>query len=162
MRQMLLALIGITLLQSVCILLADDAKHKAILQLTGGIAMVIILLESILSFDYDAYASSLRREQNDVEMTDAAQSETMRLNRLFIEQECRAYILDKASSLGADLTDAAVTLSWDTDGFWYPSAAELTIPAHGERSAALADAVQTDLGISSLSLTWREESGDAS
>lgn len=159
MKQLLLALIGIALLQSICMLLIDDAKQKSIIRFTGGVAMVTMLLGSVLSFDYSAYASMLRSRLHYTEMTDAAQEENQRLNRMFIEKQCSAYILDKAAALGTELSGAAVTLSWNTDGYWYPSAAELTIPHLSKQSQALADVIQTDLGIPLSSQTWREEGG---
>lgn len=159
MKQMLLSLIGIALLQSVCTLLTNDEKHKTILRLAGGIAMVTLLLSSLRSFDYDAYASSLRTSLQATELGDAALKERRKLNRTLIEQECRAYILDKAEALGADLKEASVTLSWNTDGYWYPSAAELKVSENGAYHSGLADVIQTDLGIPLSAQVWREEEG---
>ena len=161
-RQTLFALIGIALLQTVLCLLVEEEKYRSILCISGGLAMILLLLGQVLSFDYNVYASALREQIHTSELTENIRTDNERLNRMFIEQECRAYILDKAYVLEVPMIDAAVSLRWNTDGYWYPCSAELTIPSDGEKNDTLSDAIQTDLGIPLSEQTWIREGNDES
>lgn len=154
---MLLNLIGIAFLQLLAIQLLDTRKQKALVRFAGGTAMAAILLGQVIQFDYDAYASTLRKMMNCSEITENTQEESRRLNRLFIEKECSAYIIEKADALGVTLLEVDVTLSWNTDGYWYPSAAALTVLVPCDHRRELEVWIETDLGIPISSQTWNEE-----
>lgn len=160
MKQLLFGIIGLAILQSVCGLLIEEKNQKFILRFVCGLATVTLLLGCLTSFDFETYASSLREHTQFSGVPETARSDGERLNRMFIENECAAYILNKAASMKAPLSDAAVSLSWNTNGYWYPSGVELTIPCGSERDSALADMITTDLGIPLSSQIWREEGAD--
>ena len=56
-------------------------------------------------------------------------------------------------ALGAPLQGAAVALRWSTEGVWLPASAELTGPYH----AALARAIEAELGIPRSAQVWRTD-----
>lgn len=155
---MLLELVGIALLQSLACLMMDQERFRKLLQLIGGVAITLVLLSRVMTFDFAAYASALR-ESGSLGSWDAktALAENEKLNRRYIEQACAAYILDKAGEMGVPLMDAKVTLAWNTDGYWYPVHAELTVPNGNGYHPTLADTIQTDLGIPLSEQIWREE-----
>ena len=68
---------------------------------------------------------------------------TERLNRLVIEQEYRAYILDKAQTMGEHLEDVSVGVRWDDGGFWVPWGAVYSNAV----SEDFRDTVRNELGI---------------
>ena len=158
MRSLLLELIGIALLQSIVMLFAGNDSTRRIIQLVGGVAMTLLLISGVMRFDYAAYASALWPQQEQgLWNGDLVREENDRLNRLLIEQECAAYILDKARELNVELLDASVGLSWSTNGYWYPSQASLVVPKGAGKSAQLADLIQTELGVPMEAQTWRED-----
>ena len=161
MRILLLRLVGIALLQTIGCILADRDSFRAVIRLAGGIAMIVLLLGSITSVDYDAYAAALRHGELLLQ-DDALQNEKERLDRLYIEQECAAYILKQAQELGVTVSDVHVSLSWCTDGYWYPSAVELDCPNASDPDGALSDRLTSDLGIPRESQCWREEGSSGS
>lgn len=162
MRHLLLQMIGIALLETAGCMLVERKAFRSVIRLAGGAAMTLLLLESVMTFDYQAYASALKSAYDLNLETEQLQSERDRLDRLYIERECAAYILNQAEKLGAAVLDASVSLSWNTDGFWYPTAAELLLPAGEEPSEPLSDVITAELGIAKSAQVWREEGGGGS
>lgn len=158
-KSWLLTMTGVALITTIASFFATSGSMKRVLKLIGGVAMAIALLSPLLKFDFAAYAASLQLYNGSAAWDSTAVEETeKRLNRTIIESECSAYILDKAAQLGVPLTGVQVAVQWSTtDGVWYPCAATLTQPAGAEKSAALADIIEADLGISSERQEWRED-----
>ena len=156
MKQMLLSLIGISLLQCFLqFLLKEEQDHK-ILCLIGGAAMAALVISGLTGFDYDAYSSSLARERELGRWNEeSVREEVNTLHRRYIEEQCAAYILEKASQHRIDLSDAVVTLAWNTDGYWYPVHAEMTVSACDADLSSLKRLIERDLGISSSEQIWR-------
>ena len=82
------------------------------------------------------------------------------LNRSIIEDKCRAYILDKADEIGAELSEVTVTAQWSSDGYWYPHEAEIVSSAADDQKSRLSDYIQTQLGISISDQNWSDEAND--
>ena len=73
------------------------------------------------------------------------------LERTYIQDKCRTYILSKAAQLGAPVEDVTVTARWDDgDGVWYP----WTVAVEGEYHAGLAAAIEGELGVPGERQTW--------
>ena len=158
MRELLLLLISIALSEAVILCFADEERMRRVVRLVGGSAMALALLSAVMRFDYAAYAASLRREELEMQTdTDEIRDEAQRLNRRLIEEECAAYIRNRAEDLGIALQDVQVKLAWDVSGFWYPEEAELTLAENQQYSAALQDAIQTELGIAPDAQHWRKD-----
>ena len=158
MRDTLLLLIAIAFTETIVQCFSDGEALRKTVRLVGGAAAAIAILSSLLQFDYAAYAASLREELLTVQPdTEQAQTEASRLNRLLIEEECAAYIWDRARAIGIALQDVKVTLAWDPAGFWYPAQAELTVSSDATQSSALSDVIQTELGIAPDAQHWRED-----
>ena len=128
MREMLFSLIGITLLQSLLLLIAKDDWQRKVLNLIAGTAMASVLIAGITGFDYRTYASSLQQEKTEIAWdVDQVKKDADSLRRRYIESECKEYILESASQMRIELTDVQVALDWNTEGFWYPVHAELRV-----------------------------------
>lgn len=158
MRELLLLLISIALFETVILCFAEGERMRRVVRLVGGSAMALALLSTVMRFDYAAYAASLRREALEMQTdTDEIRDEAQRLNRSLIEEACAAYIRNRAKNLGVALQDVQVKLAWDVSGFWYPEEAELTLAENQQYSAALQDAIQTELGIAPDAQHWRKD-----
>ena len=158
MRALLLELIGLAMLQTLMLLFIRTDALRNLVKLIGGVAMVLVLLSRVIAFDFAAYSSAIQSQMNSSALDgDALREQQDRLNRLYIEQECAAYILGKAEQLCVPLRSASVTLAWNTDGYWYPIHAVLTVSAGQAPSAVLEDTIQTDLGIPASEQVWQEE-----
>lgn len=163
MRAMLLSMIGIALMELLLSAYAGSESMKRAVHLLCGTAMAVLVLSRVIGFDYTGYAAALQR-------TDAASPWSVesavesgeQLNRRLIEDRCRAYILDKAGEMNVRLTDAAVTLTWSTDGYWYPTAATLVSVVGQERSETLERMLESDFGIPPNQVEWRVADSDES
>ncbi len=161
MRSFLLSLIGIALIELLLTAFAGSESMKKTAHLLCGTAMAVLILSQVMGFDYEVYASALTRSDAQSLWSSETAAETgARLNRRLIEDRCRAYVLDKAKSMGVPLIDASVTLTWSTDGYWYPSSAVLTLPDQQGKSAAMEEVLKSDLGIAPERVEWRAAGED--
>ena len=60
--------------------------------------------------------------------------------------------MDKARTLGLEGCSASVLAEWDSAGYWAPRSCTVTCP--GGYSAALAAAIEADLGIPRSRQQW--------
>ena len=157
MKTFLFSMIGIALMELLLSSLAGSESMKSAAHLVCGTAMAVLVLSRVLGFDYAGYAAALARSESSGGWSIESASESgQQLNRRLIEDRCRAYILDKAAEMEIRLSDAAVTLTWSTDGYWYPTAAMLlSMPGQG-RADALDRILESDFGIPPNQVEWRE------
>ena len=119
---------------------------------TGGLILLLVLLQPVLEADLDRLALDFSDYQTAVEERQAelADTQTEAMASIIAEQT-EAYILDKAGELGAEVTVRVETRTGE-DGVPVPWSAELT----GARSEALASALETELGIPAERQVWHE------
>jgi len=77
--------------------------------------------------------------------------------KTLIAQKVGAYIVDKGSALGCQVSAAQVTVAEDGSGWPVPWSAEITGTWTGEQQRALRQAVEADLGIPRERQSFREE-----
>ena len=56
-----------------------------------------------------------------------------------------------------ELSSAEVTLAWNTDGFWYPVHAEMTVTEENTELSMLKRLIESELGIPIAEQIWRAE-----
>ena len=119
---------------------------------TGGLILLLVLLQPVLGADLDRLALDFSDYQTAVEERQAelADTQTEAMASIIAEQT-GACILDKAGELGAEVTVRVETRTGG-DGVPVPWSAELT----GARSEALASALETELGIPAERQVWHE------
>lgn len=158
MRSFLLELISLAMLTSAALLFADSERMKSAVKLVGCVAMTTLLLSNIVHLDYSAYSSELRkqslREMPDLRQT---QADAERLDRLVIEEECAAYIWNKAEERKVEIVDVSVSLAWNSEGYWYPQKAVIRVPTGQHRDDLLSDLIWTELGIAPSDQQWEED-----
>ena len=154
LRSWILGLAGTAVICAVARLLTPQGRVKRIVELLCGVAMTVALLSPLLEPDLRDYGLHLSEYRAGAAAL-TADGETLRqsLDRSIIEEKLEAYILDKAQSLGADVTAAEVTMQWSTEGYWYPARALLQGPFHDRLSRLL----EAELGIPESAQTWRND-----
>ena len=153
-RTWVLALTGAAAFCAVATELTPKGPVKSVVRTVCAVVMAAALLSPLLEFDFPAYALNMARYRDGAAALAASGTETGReLNRRVIEERLAAYILDKARSLGVSVTEARVTLKWDADGLWYPTAAEIV----GDYSAKLSECIAAELGVPAEAQTWRND-----
>ena len=160
MKETLFALIGISLMQSILLLIVKDEVSGRILKMVGGVAMAAALLAGFTAFDYQTYAASLKREQTEIRAkVDSIEENANTLHRRYIESECAAYILENAAQMQIELTGVTVTLAWNANGFWYPVHADIVLKDHHADTVPLKQLLERELGIPLKEQIWRFEDG---
>ena len=124
-RELCLLAVLCAAVTSIC----PEGNVKKICSLTCSIVMITSALKPLAGFDFNEYAVQLAHyREMGAALTESSQELDNRLNRLVIEEECSAYIWDKAREYGVELTEVRVTAAWSTDGFWYPEGAVISCP----------------------------------
>ena len=154
LRNWILGLAGTAVICSAAAHLTPQGQVKKVVQLLCGVAMTAALLSPLLKADLGEYGLNLSQYRaGAAELTSQAETLRQSLDRSIIEEKLEAYILDKAQSLGADVTAAEVTMQWSTEGYWYPARALLQGPFHDRLSRLL----EAELGIPESAQTWRND-----
>ena len=155
LRAWLLSLAGAALLTALAAMFPTSESLRRIVKLIGGVALTCLLFSPLVSFDYDSYAAALQSCRLAVQTDGAAPDCGDGLQRTVIESELRAYILDKARSLGASVT---VKVSLEPLGDYYlrPSAVTICGAVTPAQQQALAQWLQEDLALTGGQVTWEE------
>ena len=160
LRTWVLSLTGAALLCAFALALTPTGKVQRVVRLLCGVVMAIAMISPLRDFDFETYSMSLSSYRAAATAASAGLQETNdRLSRTIIEQECAAYIWDKAQSLGITPEEVTVTAKWGEAQCWYPHEATIRARASEGLRARLAETVQTDLGIPLQRLSWEIPAG---
>ena len=151
LRQWLLGVIACAMLVSVVQQLCPEGSVRKLARFTGGLLLLCAMLRPLTTIelpgvDWDAggYREAVARLELEL---GAAQENTMAEG---IAAELEAYIEDKAESLGANV-QAQVTMG---TGSGAPLPERVTL--RGAYSAALAEAIEAELGVTKERQTWTD------
>ena len=151
LRQWLLGVIACAMLVSVVQQLCPEGSVRKLARFTGGLLLLCAMLRPLTTVelpgvDWDAggYREAVARLELEL---GAAQENTMAEG---IAAELEAYIEDKAESLGANV-QAQVTMG---TGSGTPLPERVTL--RGAYSAALAEAIEAELGVTKERQTWTD------
>ena len=145
------SLAGGAVLCAICLELSPEGQVKGVQKTLCGMVMALALLSPVLQFDFDAYAANLAKYRIQAqEITGSADSLRQNFSKAYIEEQCQAYILDKARLSGAIVTGVKVETRWVGEGVWIPVSAEI----QGEYHDTLAALIEGDLGISRDKQVW--------
>ncbi|MDD7288439.1 MAG: stage III sporulation protein AF [Clostridiales bacterium] len=126
--------------------LMPQGSVKRVGKLTGGLILVLGILQPLVTMDYDQLydlvntlpAGSIRQET-----LDQAAREPM---KGIIEEELAAYIVDKGAQLGLTCT-ARVTCETGEDGVPLPKSVTVTGTMSPDQQEQLCQAITQDLGL---------------
>ncbi len=136
--------------------LCPKGTVKSVVKLLCGMVMALALISPLINMEPAQYPLNLAGYRLMAEEAAAnGKSESDALSRTIIEEQCRAYILDKGQTLGADIQGAGVKLRWSEEGFWYPVECEI----EGRYHSGLAAAISSELGLGDESQVWKENEG---
>ena len=151
-RELCLLAILCAAVTSIC----PEGNVKRICSLTCSVVMITAALKPLAGFDFNEYAVQLAHyREMSAALTESSQELDSRLNRLVIEEECSAYIWDKAREYGVELTEVSITAAWSTGGLWYPEGAVITCHDPAAASQTLGGVIERDLGILESAQDWR-------
>lgn len=127
-------------------MITPEGRVKKALRLMCALAMCAAVISPLGELDFEAYSKAATAGRLEAEKIAGQGTDySSNLNRTVIEDECEAYILDKADELNVRLSSVAVTAKWSEEGYWYPYEVELTGEGDMEE---LEDIIEAQLGIS--------------
>lgn len=157
--QWLHAVIYTGIVCSIALMLSPDGRVKNALKILCAVAMCAAIVSPLSELDFDAYSKAMARCRLDAEQyTTQGEQYSKNLNRTIIEDECRAYILDKANETGTELAEVTVTAEWSTDGYWYPQSVRLVTSGPAAENSRLAQIIEADLGVPRTRQEWSSTS----
>ena len=113
--QWLHAVIYTGIVCSIALMLSPDGRVKNALKILCAVAMCAAIVSPLSELDFDAYSKAMARCRLDAEQyTTQGEQYSKNLNRTIIEDECRAYILDKANETGTELAEVTVTAAGES------------------------------------------------
>lgn len=135
--------------------LTPESSGKKAVGIACAAAMMIAVISPVVSIDLSDYSKTLTEYKLKAEeYANSGKIESENLNRLYIQDKCQAYILDKAKEMGADIEDVTVTAEWSTDGFWYPASCEIRYGCTDVQRAELESFIVAKFGISKDEQKW--------
>ena len=150
LRTWLLSIIAAGLVLAILYALVPKGRLRPIVRTTGGVALMLVILQPVLGFDfrdfavsYQDYAQEIQALTEEYREADAAELAAI------IEQRTAAYISDKGAALGVNCH--AVVETELRSGVPYPCAVTLDV----ERNEALAACIAADLGIGKEAQVWQ-------
>ena len=135
--------------------LTPSGGVKRIMAVLCSAALLCAILSNVQALDLGTYRLELARlREREASLQESGAALEERLNRLVIEEQLEAYILDKAAKLGLELPEVKLALSWSMEGFWVPNA--VTIRYRGSEAARLAleRSLEAELGIPAAEQEW--------
>lgn len=146
---------------SIAVMLTPEGRVKKALGLICAVAMCTAVVSPLGELDFDAYSRALAKYKLDARRyTQQGEDYSKNLNRTIIEDECEAYILDKAAELGAEISEVCVTALWSGEGCWYPHELSIKACVSEEQKNKLSDCIAAQLGISIEHQDWSVEAND--
>ncbi len=158
MYQGIRELCAVSLLCGAALSILPEGGVKRVAEILCTASLILAVISPLKELDMDSYAlESARLHELESALAQQGQEAGDRLNRLVIEQEYKAYILDKAKELDIDLSSAEVEVQWSMEGFWMPWGAELSSGCSEEDRQRLSRLLESDLGIPYERQRWNSE-----
>ncbi len=158
LRAWLNAVIYTGVICGIALVITPGGRVKKALTILCGAAMCVAFISPLAGIDLNSYSETLAGFKLEAESF-AAQGESYskNLNRTIIEDECEAYILDKAENLGVQLDEVEVLAVWSDEGYWYPSEAAITGSVSQDQRERMSSCIEAELGISRDNQQWSGE-----
>lgn len=136
--------------------LTPDGGVRKVTELLCGVMLSVTLLGPVMSADLPSLAFSMSEyRRTTAELTQDAQAAGNQLLRQCMEEQCAAYVLSKAHTLGIEDLRVAVKTQW-RDEYWVPYEAQLKGKLSTEDRYRLAAYMEAELGIPGERQYWNE------
>ena len=153
LRQWIMGLCAASIITACAQTITPTGAVKRVLRLICGLVLTLVLVSPLGKTDLESYALSLAAYRERVASLTEELSETeKRLDRVYIEEGCGAYILDEAHALGLE-GRVEVNAKW-RDNYWVPWEAKLCLTGADEMCRRLKSTMAAELGIAEERQHW--------
>ena len=159
-RQWLIGITTAAMLNALAKSLMPKGVVQQIGRLTGGLVLLLAILHPIYQLDEGMMEAVFSPYIGQIEAhAEIPESENFSFMKTIIEEECGAYIQDKAKEQGMECR-AAVTCSAEEDEYPYPKTVLVSGALNESQRSWLEEMIETDLGIPKQAQRYRAESGE--
>jgi hypothetical protein len=150
-----LGLTAASLLSCIALALTPAGRVKFVTRMVCGIVCALAMVAPVLELDIDSLAVGMASYSQRAQSIIQSEEESAKMQeRTYIEEQCGAYILAKAAKLEAQVSSAAVQARWDDEALvWVP----WQVTVAGAYNEALAQAIETELGIPAQRQEWEAD-----
>lgn len=153
LRQWILGLSTAAIITAGAQRLTPAGPVKKVLQLVCGIVLTSVLLSPLGELDMERYSLSLASyHELAAELTAELEEGEKRMDRLYIEEQCAAYILDEAHALGLE-GRVEVSAKW-RDDCWVPWEVRISMNGTEQQHIRLRRQIEAELGIAEERQSW--------
>ena len=125
--------------------LVPAGAGRKICRLTGGLVLLLAMVQPVLKLDGDALTGALTRYRLDLEdQRQTLEEENSQVMQAIIEEQAGAYIQDKAQELGID---CQVEVTAQGEDYPIPQTVTIRGSLTGKQREALTRAIETDFAI---------------
>lgn len=149
-------LISAALIVTLALLVTPKGRIKKAVSFVCAVVMLTAALLPIGGIDFHSYSETISGYREDAEKySDTGRENSKNLNRLYIQEKCEAYILDKAAMTGAKLDSVSVDAEWSEKGWFYPVSVEISGEYDENDKSRISAYIEAELGIESSAQKWR-------
>ena len=146
-RSWILSLTGASIIASAAEKLTPKGNVKKLTRFVCSLMLLGIILRPLLRMDRDELALAMSQYHiNSSKLSGDLEAKEKELLRSYIQERCRAYILDEARNLGLDNMDCRVKLKW-RDESWVPYEIEITGNFSEPERKKLSERMDAELGV---------------
>ena len=155
MTEALRQLCGLSLFCGIALGLMPEGGVKKAASIACTVVLVMTVLLPLGTLDISQYSLELAkyREMGD-QLEEKGDAFRDSMSRTVIEQECEAYIMDKAEAMGITVDTVKVRAFWNSEGVWVPESAEIRSGCGESEKKRLSDLIFADLGIPAENQEW--------
>ena len=155
MTEALRQLCGLSLFCGIALGLMPEGGVKQAASIACTVVLVMTVLLPLGTLDVAQYSLELAKDRERGEQLEE-RGDAVRdsMSRTVIEQECEAYIMDKAEAMGITVDTVKVRAFWNSEGVWVPESAEIRSACTERERKRLSDVIFADLGIPAEKQEW--------
>ena len=155
MSEALRQLCGLSLFCGIALGLMPEGGVKKAASIACTVVLIMTVLLPLGKLDLAQYSLELAKYREMGEQLEERGSQARdSMSRTVIEQECETYIMDKAKSLGIELTEVKVRAFWSSEGVWVPQSARIRSDCTESQRKRLSDVILAELGIPAENQEW--------
>ncbi len=160
-RNWLLGVTAAAMLVALAVAMIPPGSVRKVGQMTGGLLLLIAILQPVTGLDYTILSRSLSQAREDLKDYAAQpQTENFALMKSIIEARSSAYIEDKAMQMDM-VCRAKVSCTADADTEYpYPAAVIVEGRLNEAQRGKLTRLIEADLAIPAGQQTYRVEGGE--
>ena len=134
---------------------APEGSVKSIMGILCSVILMSVLINPFTKINIEIYKEELAKF-NQLERQFELQGEQVRqsFDRLVIEQNYEAYIMDKANDLNIILDEVDVEVIAGGEGVWLPHSARICMATDTPETAILSKMLKEELGIDEERQQW--------